>query len=396
MATIPQTNVSMDAIDDENTAYNPYYGVNVSLKSLSDTASVGSDPRDGAPYGMGEFRGYVHAVPFVMTNPIKQSGVGLGLQVSATCTSCSNEQSNISFRVRRSAGTTYFEVKSTSSNNVKAWYTAAGNATTIGTSYTIIGTMTGAQNNSITAMKMDWATSHASTSTGDSTFTAADNTWRTLTNAYNSLGVKFNSSASNSGLQGDSDTDSAGGTMNIYMRGGIYDDTLVSSISYSAFASATAYDFACFPAGSMVTLADGRSRKTIETVEVGEELLGNEGSVNTVLELKHHESMPRDIYAISGPTQYSGYLNTTATHPILTTDGWKAIDPELSMIIHPEMAITQLEMGDILIKYSHFSGLRYEESVQSIVQSSEDIPLYNFDVSGNDTYIVDEYVVHNK
>ena len=103
MATIPQTNVSMDAIDDENTAYNPYYGVNVSLKSLSDTASVGSDPADGAPYGMGEFRGYIHAVPFVMTNPIKQSGVGLGLQVSATCTSCSNEQSNISFRVRRSS-----------------------------------------------------------------------------------------------------------------------------------------------------------------------------------------------------------------------------------------------------------------------------------------------------
>ena len=62
MATIPQTNVSMDAIDDENTAYNPYMGVNVSLKSLSDTAAVGSDPRDGAPYGMGEFRGYSHTI----------------------------------------------------------------------------------------------------------------------------------------------------------------------------------------------------------------------------------------------------------------------------------------------------------------------------------------------
>jgi hypothetical protein len=367
-----------------------------SLIALSTTAVEGLSTLNEAPYAMSEFNGYNHTLPFVMSNPIRQSGSGTGLQVAAYCSDCSNDQSNISFRVRRVSGNTYFEVKSTSSNNVKAWYTAAGAATTIGTSYTTIGTMTGTQNNSITAMKMDWTTSKTPGSTGDSTFTAVDNTWRTLTNAYNTLGVKFSTAANNSGVQGDQDVDSASGTMNIYMRGGIYDDTLVSSISYSAFASATAYDFACFPAGSMVTLADGRSRKTIETVEVGEELLGNEGSVNTVLELKHHESMPRDIYAISGPTQYSGYLNTTATHPILTTDGWKAIDPELSMIIHPEMAITQLEMGDILIKYSHFSGLRYEESVQSIVQSSEDIPLYNFDVSGNDTYIVDEYVVHNK
>jgi len=60
MATIPQTNVSMDAIDTENTTYNPYMGVNVSLKALSDNATAGTDPKDGAPYGMGEFRGYNH------------------------------------------------------------------------------------------------------------------------------------------------------------------------------------------------------------------------------------------------------------------------------------------------------------------------------------------------
>jgi hypothetical protein len=344
---------------------------------------------------MSEFNGYTHTLPFVMSNPIKQSSAGLGLEVSDTCTDCSSNSTRISFRVRRVGGNTYFEVKSfNNDNNVKAWYTPSGAATTIGTSYTTIGTMTGAQNNSITAMKMDWTTSKTPQSTGDSTFTAVDNSWRTLTNAYNSLGVRFSVAANNSGLQGDSDVDSAGGTMNIYMRGTGYLDTLVSSISYSCFARATANDSACFPAGSMVTLADG-SIKTIETVVVGEELLGNEGSVNTVLELKHHESEPRDMHAITGPNVNTS-LKFAPMHPLLTTDGWKAIDPVGALELHPEMVITQLEIGDILIKYSHHTGVRYEEPVQSIVSSYEDIPLYNFDVSGNDTYIVDDYVVHNK
>jgi hypothetical protein len=67
MATIPQTNVSMDAIDTENTTYNPYMGVNVSLKALSDNATTGTDPKDGAPYGMGEFRGYTHIQTWTTT-----------------------------------------------------------------------------------------------------------------------------------------------------------------------------------------------------------------------------------------------------------------------------------------------------------------------------------------
>jgi hypothetical protein len=55
MATIPQTNVSISAINTENTST-----TSNSLKTLSDTATTGTDPADGAPYGMGEFRGYNH------------------------------------------------------------------------------------------------------------------------------------------------------------------------------------------------------------------------------------------------------------------------------------------------------------------------------------------------
>ena len=79
MATIPNTNVSMDAIDTENTAYNPYMGVNVSLKSLSDTATAGTDPKDGAPYGMGEFRGYTHIQTWTTTATLFQQSAKPGV-----------------------------------------------------------------------------------------------------------------------------------------------------------------------------------------------------------------------------------------------------------------------------------------------------------------------------
>ena len=55
MAQIPTTNVSMAAINTEVGSVNSN-----SLKTLSDNATAGTDPSDGTPYGMGEFRGYTH------------------------------------------------------------------------------------------------------------------------------------------------------------------------------------------------------------------------------------------------------------------------------------------------------------------------------------------------
>lgn len=55
MATIPSSNISISAINTEVDTVS-----STSLKTLSDAAKSGSDPKDGAPYGMGEFAGYNH------------------------------------------------------------------------------------------------------------------------------------------------------------------------------------------------------------------------------------------------------------------------------------------------------------------------------------------------
>ena len=54
--TTAQGNISISSINTENSST-----TSNSLKTLSDTATSGTDPADGAPYAMSEFSGYSHA-----------------------------------------------------------------------------------------------------------------------------------------------------------------------------------------------------------------------------------------------------------------------------------------------------------------------------------------------
>ena len=67
MAQIPQTNVSIAAINTEVTSVNSH-----SLTTLSTNANVGggtSTLNGSVPHGMSEFRGYVHATPYSNVGP---------------------------------------------------------------------------------------------------------------------------------------------------------------------------------------------------------------------------------------------------------------------------------------------------------------------------------------
>jgi len=79
MADIPQTNVSISAINTEVDTVSSN-----SLKTLSDAAKTGSDPKDGAPYGMGEFRGYSHGPSTVTITYTSNGPVGKINQFSSS------------------------------------------------------------------------------------------------------------------------------------------------------------------------------------------------------------------------------------------------------------------------------------------------------------------------
>ena len=140
----------------------------------------------------------------------------------------------------------------------------------------------------------------------------------------------------------------------------------------------------CFIAGSMVLMANG-VWKEIEFVVIGEKVMGLNGVTNTVTKLHHHPVAQQVVYTIDNA------ISLTDTHPMLTVEGWKSFNPEGTTELHPDLELAgKLMIGDTLIKHDGETPLAdYTKSVQ-------DIPVYNLDVDGDDTYIVDGYVVHNK
>jgi hypothetical protein len=163
----------------------------------------------------------------------------------------------------------------------------------------------------------------------------------------------------------------------------------------------------CFIKGTEVLLRDG-TWKNIEDVDIGEELLGKEGTSNKVQEFHrpllgvndHWLPKPQRMVSING-SEYA----TSEDHMFMSNRGWVAPDAESCKLIHAEtirkegMEITDMMVGDELIT-SDGSTLK----VRSIDFRSDDpdLQLYNFVLSGNKTYHVrmkgidDFTLVHNK
>ena len=92
------------------------------------------------------------------------------------------------------------------------------------------------------------------------------------------------------------------------------------------------------------------------------------------------------MYSING----SDYF-VTPGHPFMTVDGWKAFDKELAMELNPTLDIKSLEVGDILLLENG-----RKEALVVFDYEYQEVPVYNFEVSGTKDYFADGYHVHNK
>lgn len=140
----------------------------------------------------------------------------------------------------------------------------------------------------------------------------------------------------------------------------------------------------CFPSGSLIAMADG-TETAIEAVQIGDNVLASGGTTAEVLNLHIHENETFDIFTINEQ------LQTTNAHPIWADGGWKAIDADAAQVIHPELSVQQLEIGMYLLDKDGYSV-----QITSITETTEQIIVYNLDVSGDNTYFVDGFLVHNK
>ena len=161
---------------------------------------------------------------------------------------------------------------------------------------------------------------------------------------------------------------------------GAYDD----SQGYTGMGS-------CFIAGTKVTMADG-TFKNIEDVKVGDKVKGHKGN-NEVIKLDPTLLGDRKLYSFNDNEHYF----FTSEHPFMTEEGWKSIKPEKTKerdgVELYEQLKGELKVGDKLVTDN---GSIEITDIKSKEMNSPEMPLYNFNISNDNSYIADDYVVHNK
>ncbi|MBL4703729.1 MAG: hypothetical protein JKY54_04360, partial [Flavobacteriales bacterium] len=142
----------------------------------------------------------------------------------------------------------------------------------------------------------------------------------------------------------------------------------------------------CFVAGTKVTMSDG-SIRNIEDVQIGDKLLGMDGVMNTVEAFDRPVLGSRKLYSIN-----EGPYFVTAEHPLLTTEGWKSFDPKATALENPDLTVQSLQIGDVLVLENELEEIR----TINTKEDESNTQLYNFKLTGNNTYYADSYTAHNK
>lgn len=150
----------------------------------------------------------------------------------------------------------------------------------------------------------------------------------------------------------------------------------------------------CFVCGSLVTLAD-KTRIAIEDVKIGDFVLGLNG-INQVIGYDRpmliiDNIREGNLYGFNGLGKF-----VTSEHPVMTKQGWKAIDQMNAVRIDPhldQILIGNLDMGDEILTedgtYITVSSIeKYENQTQQ--------ELYNLLLDGDHTFYVNNLLVHNK
>lgn len=139
----------------------------------------------------------------------------------------------------------------------------------------------------------------------------------------------------------------------------------------------------CFIAGTKVRLSDD-SIKNIEEIDFDENLLTSKES-QAVLK-KYVIPYTGLVYAFNGDENYF----VTPTHPFMTTEGWKSLDPEGTKRESPGLEVTLLSLGDTFIMYDNQT-----KNLTQLDSKEISTKVYNFGVNGTHEFYADNYLVHN-
>ena len=147
----------------------------------------------------------------------------------------------------------------------------------------------------------------------------------------------------------------------------------------------------CFPAGIEVLMGDGE-KKNIEEVMVGDKVVSEKETGERVL--SQVVELDRPIRHEMCKLEFSSgkQLKLTDEHPLLTKQGWKAIDSEKTLQDNPDLLVEKMLAGD---EVKRVNG-DWDEIVNMGCWSEEN-QTYNLILDGGvNTYFADGFLAHNK
>ena len=150
--------------------------------------------------------------------------------------------------------------------------------------------------------------------------------------------------------------------------------------------------FGCFMAGTKVTLSNGQ-HLNIEAVKEGMKVLSHGGTISSQTKEEVANLMPENetVYGLNDENPFF-----SAGHALWTTEGWKAIAPEIAQEENPDLVVGALQVGDIVFRLVQFSPLLYEPIViRNFTSKSLDIAtvMYGLHLTGYKSYHANGYVV---
>lgn len=149
----------------------------------------------------------------------------------------------------------------------------------------------------------------------------------------------------------------------------------------------------CFDPGTKILMAD-KTLKNIEDVIIGDVVVSyneetsefEEGSVvNTIVK---HNSDDLVYIVLSDGTK----IGMRAYHPLLTTNGWKSLRPELAeAVLDAKCDVSLLEAGDTLVCFGE------NKTIKEIIarEPIANYDTYNLTIAKNHNYVANGVVAHN-
>ena len=139
----------------------------------------------------------------------------------------------------------------------------------------------------------------------------------------------------------------------------------------------------CILEGTEILTSTGELKK-IDDLKLGDKIMGKSGEV-TITALNKFTQNEDEMYGING-----GIAFISVEHPILTTTGWKAIDPEVTSVKSNLGVVGKLQAGDEIIRHD---GSKVKVVTIDKHNIKDGTTAYNLSVDDNKGFVANGMVV---